>query len=1405
MIGFLFCFPFLIVGPFPGCRFTGSGAVFVVDFCDGGETVFKRKIVSVFLTAVLILPILPFGPGAAFAESGAEPPPGDEIETAAEEKIAELKAAVDAEAAVVIENLEDMAESFEENLTSFAAIAGSGFLVGIGDPDEGEGVIEIDTATELAAIGTDVDYPLDGSYVLTDHIDLSTYNNGEWVPIGDNSTWSDESRFTGTFDGQGYVISNLKITGGAYEYNGLFGYTSGATIKNVGLAGTDIDVSWNDTIYAGGISGYADGGSISNCYNTGDVSASFWANAGGICGYAIGDDISISNCYNTGDVSAVSDFYWAYAGGICGYAGGSISNCHNTGDVSASASSYSSAYAGGICGFAYGGSISISISDCYNTGAVSAVSDSSSARAGGICGIANSDGISISDCYNTGAVSAVSDSSSGIAYAGGICGYASGSISNCYNTGDVSAVSDSSSAYAGGICGSASTGTISNCVALSGKIEALGSGTNRSCLIAYTANGTNAATKSGNLAISGDITGNPIDDTGDGSGGARISEAEAKLQATYANLGWDFNTTWKMVPGYALPQLQWQTAYTSWNGAEEESGNVISGLITDSQGRPVQNAVVTARTATRVFAALSGADGVYTFKAAEGAGEAVITASHAQSGYGEISGISLDEPSSGNDITLAENTTVVTVLDRTGAPIPNASVSVDSATGGRTGADGLLTLRNLRPGAKTLQAWANGYISGTGVPVTVAEGTNAFTLTLTYDPQSDYVFGLRLSDDELTSDGFVTVTPFLEYAGSGTPVAGSAVINLPAGLAPAEGAANPYSGGYAVVWDGKNAVFPALTLYLAGSAANLDSYSVSAAFNGGDIQKNAGAAVTVVNSTLNAPPIVQMGTEFDVYGTARAGSEVRLILDGKDVEQSFNSGTRYFGGKLKIAEAGRHELVAHSSKNGVDSYSPPVLIDVTEGPPPAVTGVGFTEGYLGGTLNPNNAKYGLATVTTWVLRDAAGWYAGIYKIAGGFSLENGEGYTVKRVSFADASHENPTLSGGKYLFAFEKGAWGGVGVKPVVVTLGKGDAEYDFVIALVTINIDPSGYVYDKSTGERIPGATVTLQVKENGQWKAWDDPDGLQTNPMTSDAEGRFGWMVPVGEYRVLAGKAGYSDATANGKDVNGLADGSFDAAHPNDGFPVPPEQTQVNIPLTSTAKPDDNNNNNNNNNNSSGNNSGGGGGGSAGTTTPANTEENKTDEENPVPAPDGQTGQGTTPQFSDTAGHWAGEAIAFVVSKGLFNGVSSTEFAPDAQMTRAMFATVLFRYADGAANGTASFGDVPAGKWYTDGVLWAAENGIASGVGGGNFNPDGNITREQLAVMLYNYAKQSGLDISGSADLEEFGDKAALSAWAEEAVKWAAASGLINGKPGNLLDPKGFATRAEVATILQRFIENL
>ena len=141
---------------------------------------------------------------------------------------------------------------------------------------------------------------------------------------------------------------------------------------------------------------------------------------------------------------------------------------------------------------------------------------------------------------------------------------------------------------------------------------------------------------------------------------------------------------------------------------------------------------------------------------------------------------------------------------------------------------------------------------------------------------------------------------------------------------------------------------------------------------------------------------------------------------------------------------------------------------------------------------------------------------------------------------------------------------------------------------------------------------------------------------------------------------------------------------------------------------------------------------------------------------------------------------------------------------MTRAMLVTVLWRYEGEPKAAANTFSDVKAGQWYTDAVSWAAANGVVDGVGNNRFDPDGNITREQMATILYRYCSGKGLDTSKRGDLSGFPDGNKVGSWAKDAVQWTVAEGIISGSDGKLL-PQGNATRAQVATILMRFIQNI
>jgi len=357
-------------------------------------------------------------------------------------------------------------------------------------------------------------------YIQTADISLPT-------PAAGMSNFVPLPTFKGTYDGNGFTISNMVIATydgtNYYQYAGLF-YQLGtnAKIMNVGMVGGSIEAgSSSDDTYAGSIVANIPSGTsgveISNCYNTGSVSASsssiiYWANAGGIVGRADGTSL-ITNCYNTGSVSASLPIN-AYAGGIAGsvYSGTTITNCYNTGSVSASSSSsfVSFAYAGGIAGCVSG----TTIINCYNTGSVSA-SSPSNAFAGGIAGDVYG---TITNCYNTGSVTATASSN---AYAGGIIGLNRDNITNCYNIGPVTATGTGTK-YFGGVVGLLHSGTVDNasCFYLS------------TCVTSPT--NTNGTSK---------------------------SDGELRMGSTYPDTGtnpWDFENTWFLSPidGYFTPHLK---------------------------------------------------------------------------------------------------------------------------------------------------------------------------------------------------------------------------------------------------------------------------------------------------------------------------------------------------------------------------------------------------------------------------------------------------------------------------------------------------------------------------------------------------------------------------------------------------------------------------------------------------------------------------------------------------------------------------------------------------------------------------------------------------------------------------------------------------------------------------------
>ncbi|MBQ8391722.1 MAG: S-layer homology domain-containing protein, partial [Clostridia bacterium] len=185
--------------------------------------------------------------------------------------------------------------------------------------------------------------------------------------------------------------------------------------------------------------------------------------------------------------------------------------------------------------------------------------------------------------------------------------------------------------------------------------------------------------------------------------------------------------------------------------------------------------------------------------------------------------------------------------------------------------------------------------------------------------------------------------------------------------------------------------------------------------------------------------------------------------------------------------------------------------------------------------------------------------------------------------------------------------------------------------------------------------------------------------------------------------------------------------------------------------------------------------------------------------------------PQFTETTfadvkkNDWHYESVKYVYERGLMQGTGNS-FEPESKMSRAMLVTVLYRMANAEkSENKHSFTDVPQAEWYSDAIAWAASNGIVSGVSKTEFAPDSDISREQMALIIYRFAKMQGYNIGDEADVSAFADAESVSDWALDAMKWANKTKLITGTSETTLSPKATATRSQVAAILMRFCENV
>jgi hypothetical protein len=362
---------------------------------------------------------------------------------------------------------------------------------------------------------------------------------------------------------------------------------------------------------------------------------------------------------------------------------------------------------------------------------------------------------------------------------------------------------------------------------------------------------------------------------------------------------------------------------------------------------------------------------------------------------------------------------------------------------------------------------------------------------------------------------------------------------------------------------------------------------------------------------------------------------------------------------------------------------------------------------------------------------------------------------------------------------FPVGSFKGYGAGKIYLTITKKDnTKETFLVAVLSMLIDPSGYVFNKQTKARIEGATVTLEHKDaGGNWVKWDGTDSDQVNPQKTNSEGEYGWFVLPGVYRVLVTATGYQDYNTE----TSLSYGAITVLPPR-------EDVYIAMQPVPTG----------------GGNIGGGGGGSSSSggggtvTTPVAI--------STLPAvipPDALRNP-----FTDVnEGDWFYGDVNYAYTNGLFTGTSATTFSPNASMTRGMLVTVLGRLhgVNSAEFTGSSFDDVSAAQYYAPYIEWAKSNGIVLGVGGNLFAPDAIITRQDLAVIIIRYTEYAKLVFPTTLMLVMFADGGDIADYADNAIQTLVNGGILNGKPGNMFDPKGNATRAEVAAVLHRFADQI
>ena len=1162
-----------------------------------------------------------------------------------------------------------------------------------------------------------------------------------WTPIGTSS-----QQYRGTFNGANYTISGLYINSSSANDQGLFGYVgTGGTVKDLSVSG-DI----NGGMYVGGVAG-DNSGTVTNCAFSGSVSGSWYV--GGVVGYNyIGG--SVTNCYNTGAVNSSGN----RVGGVVGYNISSVTNCYNTGTVTGTGD-----YVGGVVGY----NISSTVENCYNIGKVTG--SAASSNVGGVVGYNN--GGSVTDCYF------LKDT-------------AEKGIGKNDGSGDAAAVNDLN-ALCENFESVTDTWTIHSVLGrpVLNENKEGGDGSPDSPYEISTAdqlenfrdlvNGANGnpaawAVLMENIDLSeicGESAGNwtPIG-TNSSRYSGNFNGQNFKISGLYIK-NTSSDTDYQGLFGYlgTSGDNKGTVQNLSVSGTVNSSGDYVGGVVGYNNGGTVTGCIFS------------------------GSGSGSV------SGYSNAVGGVVGWNDSGANVENCYNTGSVNVIGNSSAVggvvgYNGSSSTVENCynTGSVTSSDspvGGVVGYNI---SSVTNCYNTGTVSGSGGHVDGVVGDNRGTVKNCYY-QIDK--GAIVGIGGTTADDTTTVAKTAEQFASGE-VAYLLQSNQ--------------TDGSSQVWGqtlgGEEDSLPTLVALNPGAAQPVYKVTFKYGYEGAPEEK-----ISYSNGSVEFPA-------FERTGYTLAG----WTPTGTTISQDTTFTAQWTANTYTVTLHTNDGTIAEDQNVTTYTYGIGATLPTT------VTREGYTfEGWyekedLTGDPVTEIGKDAIGDKAYW-----AKWKANEYKVT--LHTNDGtiaEGQNISSYTYGIGATLPTSVTREGYTFAgwYEKEDFTG----DPVAAIGK-DAMGDKTYWAKWEEVEnPEPEPTPTPTPDPEPSGPST------GDSTGWDDiRDELENTAKGDEITIDMGDETKVSAeiFETLAGQditleialEGGVTWTVNGQDIPAdanLDDLDLGVEMDSDGIPVDVvnsitgERDTVQMTLAHDGEF-----------------------GFTMTLSAPLGEENAGywanlyhyDEEaeklNFETAAEIDADGSVTIPFShasqyaiviDTHSHaavdvsdlfidiapdaWYKDAIQYAYDNGLMTGVSATEFDPEATTTRAMIVSILARLENVTTAQAAGFADVDDNDWYATAVNWAANVGVVNGYEDNTFRPNTAITREQLAAILMNYAACIGQDVSNRADLANYTDQP--STWAEEAMSWAVAEGLISGVTADTLQPQGAATRAQVAAILQRFL---